>query len=262
MFETRDDKLEVFVEPEAHDESKGPRPIAHIVVQSTSYIDGSRTDSESAIAKPGTCMHYSSTLLCLVDNVMVGDLRWSITHTSLSQEEKEYRIGKARERQWRAYSLPPGVSVEEMEEIWNQLDFGGRQRQLEGTSKATSGDSKSASPAPKEEKESTFNPSYFALPSRNVEVLRALSIKGKVDMELMVERMKGQPKLIWGEPEAYVDQVELDEMPTEAEVVEASELAGEPLVKCEEAVPVDEDIRADEVAVPLTDYSHVELERR
>ena len=55
LFETRDDKLDVFVEPEAHDESKGPRPIVHIVVQSTSYIDGSRINGESAVANSGTC---------------------------------------------------------------------------------------------------------------------------------------------------------------------------------------------------------------
>lgn len=65
LFETRDDKLDVFVEPEAHDESKGPRPIAQIVVQSSSYIDGSRTDSESAVAKQGTCTWYLSTARCV-----------------------------------------------------------------------------------------------------------------------------------------------------------------------------------------------------
>lgn len=55
LFETQDDKLDVFVEPEAHDESEGPRPIVHIVVQSTSYINGGRTDSERAVASPGVC---------------------------------------------------------------------------------------------------------------------------------------------------------------------------------------------------------------
>ena len=55
LFETRDDKLDVFVEPEAHDESKGPRPIVHIIVESTSYVDGSRTESALAVANSGTC---------------------------------------------------------------------------------------------------------------------------------------------------------------------------------------------------------------
>lgn len=55
LFETQDDKLNVFVEPEAHDESKGPRPITHIVVQSTSYINGGRANSEGAVARPGIC---------------------------------------------------------------------------------------------------------------------------------------------------------------------------------------------------------------
>ena len=198
--------------------------------------------------------------------MLTGDLRWSIVHTSLSQEEKEYRLSKARERRWRAYSLPPGVSVEEMEEIWDRLDFGGKQRQVGGTSGASPGDGGLSAPSstpcsPLAEKESTFDPSYFSPPSRNVELLRELSVRGKVDMELMSERAKGRPKLVWGEPEAYIGQVEPDGVPTESEVVEATEMAGEPLVKCEEAVPLDEDIRGDEATAPWTDYGQAEEDR-
>lgn len=193
--------------------------------------------------------------------VFVGDLRWSIGHTSLSQEEKEYKLSGARERQWRAFSLPPGTSLEEMEEIWNQLDFGGKQRQPEETSDAPSGDGESASPPTQsssvEEKESTFHPSFFMAPTKNVEILRELSMRGKVDMELMSEKTKGRPKLVWGELEAYVDQVELGRSLTENKVVEASEVAGDTLVKCEEAVPVDEDIKVNEVAASVADYSQV-----
>jgi len=197
--------------------------------------------------------------------VLVGDLRWSIGHTSLSQEEKEYKLSGARERQWRAFSLPPGTSLEEMEEIWNQLDFGGKQRQPAETSDAPSGDGESASPSTPsssvEEKESTFHPSFFMAPTKNVEILRELSMRGKVDMELMSEKTKGRPKLVWGEPEAYVEQVELGGSLTENKVVEASEVAGDALVKCEEAVPVDEDIKVNEVAASVADYSQVEDKR-
>jgi len=197
--------------------------------------------------------------------VLVGDLRWSIIHTSLSQEEKERKLSGVRERQWRAFSLPPGISLEEMEEIWNQIDFGGKQRQPEETSDTLSGDGESASPCTPsssvEEKESTFHPSFFTAPSKNVEMLRELSMRGKVDMELMSEKTKGRPKLVWGEPEAYIDQVELGGSLTENEVVEASDVAGDALVKCEEVVPVDEDIKVDEVAASVADYSQVEDKR-
>src|SRR3978361_2078874 len=106
--------------------------------------------------------------------VLVGDLRWSITHRSLSQEEKVHKLSQAKERQWRAFSLPPGVSVEEMEGIWDQLDFGGkRRRQLEGTGEASSGDSGSPWPSTQPpsamEKESTFDPSFFSPPGKHVE---------------------------------------------------------------------------------------------
>jgi hypothetical protein len=191
----------------------------------------------------------------VVDDVLVvvGDLRWSITHTSFSQEEKEMKLSKARERQWRAYSLPPGVSLEEMEEIWNQLDFGGRRRRPEEDSEAPSGDGESdpSSTTRVEERESTFDPSYFSLPSKNVKLLRNLSIRGKADMELMLEQTRGRPKLIWGEPEAYVDQVGSDESVTEDELMEASEMVGDPLVKCEGAVPVD----VNEVTTSVADYT-------
>jgi hypothetical protein len=185
--------------------------------------------------------------------VVVGDLRWSITHTSLSQEEKEMKLSKARERQWRAYSLPPGVSLEEMEEIWNQLDFGGRRRRPEEASEAPSGDGESdpSSTTRVEERESTFDPSFFSLPSKNVKLLRNLSIRGKADMELMLEQTRGRPKLIWGEPEAYIDQVGSDGSVTEDELMEASEMVGDPLVKCEGAVPVD----VNEVTTSVADYT-------
>ena len=172
--------------------------------------------------------------------VLVGDLRWSITHPSLSQEEKEYKLSQARERQWRAYSLPPGVSVEEMEEIWDQLDFGGKRLLPEGTPEASSGDSET-------EKESRFDPSLFLPASNHVKGLRELSVKGKLEMELMLEKAKGRPKLIWGEAEAYIDRIGSGGMPTEAEAAEANEVAGELLVGCEEGIPAVEDTRANEV---------------
>lgn len=197
--------------------------------------------------------------------VPVGDLHWSIGHTSLSREEKEYNLSKARDRQWRAYSLPPGVSVEEMEDIWNQLDFGKR-RQVEETPKTSFGDKENAPSCapflPSEERGSTFDPSYFSPPSRNVRLLRELSMKGKIDMESMFDKAKGQPKLIWGEPEVYIDQVGLNGVPFGTEVVETGEVAGEPLVVCEEAVLVDEYFGTNEVTAPLVDCSQKAEERQ
>lgn len=183
--------------------------------------------------------------------MLVGNLHWSVTHPSLSQEEKEYRLHNARERQWRAYSLPPGVSVEEMEEIWDQIDFSGKQRLLEGTPVASPQDGGPAWVSTAMEKESTFDPSFFSPPSKHVEELRELSMKGKVEMELMLERTKGRPKLIWGEAMAYTDRIGLDEVPTEGEVVGANE-----------GIPADEDIRANEVAAPLADYGQAPKEDR
>lgn len=87
-------------------------------------------------------------------------------------------------------------------------------------------------------------------------------MKGKADMQLMMEKAKGRPKLIWGEPEAYIDQVELDRVPSGTEVVEASEVAGGPFVACEEPVLVDEDIRVNEETTLLMDYSQTEEESR
>ena len=141
-----------------------------------------------------------------------------------------------------------------MEDIWNQLDFG-KPRPLGETSKGSSGASGPPIPfLPSEEKESTFDPSFFSPPNKNVRLLRELSMKGKVDMELMSEKVKGRPKLIWGEPEAYIDQVEMNDVLSETDVVDANEVAGEPFVVCEEAVLVDEDIRTgEELANPLTE---------
>lgn len=186
----------------------------------------------------------------------IGELRWSLIHTSLSQDKKEYKLNKVKARQLRAYSLPPGVSLDGMEEIWNQIDFSGKQRLLEGTSAPSSLPSSTPSYS-LEEKESTFDPSFFIPPTASVRFLREVSERGKVDMEMMMERAKGRPKVIWGEPEAYIDQVESGGSPTESEVVEASAMGGESLVKGGDAAPVDEDIKANEITASATDYSQV-----
>lgn len=153
-----------------------------------------------------------------------------------------------------------------MEEIWDQINFSGKQRLLEGTPVASPGDGGSVSSSTLSssamERESTFDPSYFSPPSKHVEELRELSMKGKVEMELMLERAKGRPKLIWGEAEAYIDRVGSDGVPTEVEAVGANEVVGELLVGCEGGIPADEDIRANEVTVPLTDYDRAPEEDR
>lgn len=184
--------------------------------------------------------------------VLVGDLHWTITHSSLSQEEKENKLNGARERQQRPYWLPPGVSVEEMEGIWNQLDFGGKQQPEKGPV-ACPGDSSSTPFIPLEEKESTFDPSSFLVATGNILSLRKLSMKGKADMETMLEKTKGQPKLVWGEPEAY--QVGWGGVPSETEVpAEASEIAGEQFALSEETVPVGEDVTPSKVTVPSSNH--------
>lgn len=148
-----------------------------------------------------------------------------------------------------------------MEDIWNQLDFGGKQRQPEKSE--TSPDDNGRIPSSGErlplEKESTFDPSFFSHPGKNVQLLRELSVRGKADMEAMLEKTKGRPKLIWGEPEAYGEQDEIVQAPSETEMMEASEVAGEPLAMCEDAA--DEDVGT-EVTAPLTDCSQVEEGRR
>jgi hypothetical protein len=253
LFETLGDKLVVFVEPETQEEGEGQRRIVQMVVKSTSYIDGDLTDSESAVAKSGLCTCYSTgTLPRRSAYLHAGDLHWSIGHTALSQEKKEHELSKARERQWRAYYLPPGVSVKEMEGIWNDLAFGSRRRQEEASEGGSECGSPSSGPLVLlEEKQSKFDPSLFCQPSRAVKSLRKLSVQGKVDMELMLKEAKGRPKLIWGEPEAYMDQVGSDGVPSGTEVIEALKAAVESLATSEEAVIIDEDIRTEEATAPL-----------
>ena len=118
-----------------------------------------------------------------------------------------------------------------MEDIWNRVDFG-KQRGSEETPETSSGDGEHMQPSAPfirlEGKGSTFDPSLFAPPSRKVISLRALSVQGKVDLELMLEKTKGRPKLIWGETEAYTDQVEFGGASSGTKVAETSKTAGEP----------------------------------
>lgn len=99
-----------------------------------------------------------------------------------------YNLSSATDRQFRAYSLPTGVSLDDMAERWDSLNFGAE----------NPGESPKAMP---------FNRDYFRSAGRNIQQLRVLARAGKDETDKLALTMAGKRKVVWGEPGASEEEV-------------------------------------------------------
>ncbi|KDQ62374.1 hypothetical protein JAAARDRAFT_149198 [Jaapia argillacea MUCL 33604] len=148
MAETREGKgvMNVFVEPvEWNEEEQGPRPIIQLDLTSTSYLDNQEVRGPRAVSALE----------------LPWSIHWSISRSAKYEDEIRQNHIAARERQFRAWALPTGVTIEEMEERWKQMNFGGKK--------------------PEEiiEAVNDFDPTRFRDPTALVEGLRRLSREGR-----------------------------------------------------------------------------------
>jgi len=158
--------MRVWIEPAEHNEdTDGPRPIVQLDVQTTSLIEDKEVRGSTAVSS---------------DQPWV--LHWSISRSSVSDEEKRANRGAAEDRKVRAYNLPTGMDINAMRAVWDQIDYG-KKGSANGGGEIQSG----------------FDPTSFKAASSNVEKLRALSRKGKEDAERIEIRMQGRPKVILGD---------------------------------------------------------------
>lgn len=59
---------------------------------------------------------------------MSGVVHWTLTESALDEAEIRRRLEGSRDRQFRALSFPAGIeTIEEMEKVWEKIDFGGKQ---------------------------------------------------------------------------------------------------------------------------------------
>lgn len=186
--------MHVWIEPLEWDESNGPCPIAQLDVSTTSYLrdlEASGTRAISAMENP--CLSLCLITSDLTLSLLLGTLHWKISRSSLSDAEIRYNLSGATDRQFRAWSLPAGISHQQMAEHWDTLKFGPSSKDV------------------------AFKSSYVRMPSKNIQQLRDLARSGRDETERLVAKNKGKGKIVWGIPEELMVREDLETKDEEVE---------------------------------------------
>ncbi|KIK93091.1 hypothetical protein PAXRUDRAFT_534427 [Paxillus rubicundulus Ve08.2h10] len=201
-FETRErsQQLNVWIEPAEWDEqAEGkPCPIAQLDIQVASFLQG-----ESEAVKGATAVADDRGWL----------LHWRICQSALDAADVRANLGNAQSRQFRVLSFPAGIeTMEEMEERWESLNFGGRRLEPMKTPtlqdlvvpaedrvevKGVGKGMETASPDPRvQSSSSAFQSMGFRPANRGIEMLRQLALEGRD--ETRRKQAEGREKVVWG----------------------------------------------------------------
>jgi hypothetical protein len=120
-------------------------------------------------------LNHADTLITLS-----GIVHWSISRSSLSDSEIRHNLSGAKDRQFRAWSLPAGVDYDEMPKRWKNFKFGSKNLE--------------------------YKSSYFRQPSKNIEQLRQLARAGRYETQRLAIENAGKSKVVWGVPELMEDE--------------------------------------------------------
>jgi hypothetical protein len=137
---------------------------------------------------PPLTLLVRSLFFCILSNnltlhlISVGTLHWKISKSSLSNSEIQYNLSGAKDRQFRAWSLPAGVSYEQMAEHWDTLKFGPSSKDV------------------------AYKSSYVRAPGKNIEQLRELARSGRDETQRLMAENAGKGKIVWGVPEELAAQ--------------------------------------------------------
>ena len=178
--------MNIFIEPANWDtEANGPKPIAQLDVVTNSYLEGASVRGARAVSESESPCWFQCFFPCWRELIFFeGTLHWAISTSSLTAEQIRDNLAAAKERQFRAWCLPTGVSLREMSERWQALDFGGKRGE--------------------EARETAFDPSYFRKPNRQLQELRALARAGRDETEALMA--EGRKKVVWGEPHGAAEE--------------------------------------------------------
>ncbi|KAF7422635.1 hypothetical protein PC9H_010791 [Pleurotus ostreatus] len=228
-FETLEGKgrMDIWVQPldaEGSAESQKTAPMKQIQVTATNYLDELRTRGPKAVEAPKDS-DWS--------------IYWTISTLADNQPDILKRYQAAKDRQYRDFLLPSGATLENIEELWDKLDFrkATAPSTLDSTSPAASPDavvSTTSDSVPEQdggEKHSpTINPDNFRSPDKRIEFLRSVARSGREHTEAVADQRKGMPRLVWGEGEPWVDEHGVFDEPVESESEQAE-------VAMSEAIP-------------------------
>jgi hypothetical protein len=107
----------------------------------------------------------------------IGTLLWSVSKSTLDQQLIRKNLVATRERSSFPLFLPTGVSIQEMEKVWHDLQFN-----------------------PAAPTEVPFKAKLFRPAPRSIQLLRRLSQQGRDYLERAMCEQKDKPKLVWGLP--------------------------------------------------------------
>ncbi|KAJ7780564.1 mitochondrial protein Pet127-domain-containing protein [Mycena maculata] len=167
-------ELNVWVQPAEWSltDDEVDAPIRQLTIRAQSFLDESPVNGARAI-------NSSSS--------MPWTLHWSLSHLSANQEEIRKNLAQCMERKFRAYSLPTGVSFEDLPQYWSGLNFGGEPKPEEP---------ESADP----QLPADFDWGKFRMPNERVQILRDLARSGREFSEMMERAEAGKRKVVLGEP--------------------------------------------------------------
>ncbi|KAJ6512204.1 mitochondrial protein Pet127-domain-containing protein [Mycena vitilis] len=167
-------------------------PMRQLSVRVQSFLNESPVNGARAISSSST---------------MPWTLHWSLSHLSDNQEQIRKSFAKCMERKFRAWSLPTGVSFEDLPQYWSDLNFGSAPKEQEEQEEQESAADEPVVPP-------DFNYSKFRLPDERVQTLRDLARSGREFSEMMERQEAGRKKIVLGEP-FDISDVEIEGYKTE-----------------------------------------------
>ncbi|KAJ7459785.1 RNA processing-related protein, mitochondrial RNA degradation [Mycena latifolia] len=176
-FECEEDSKELNVWVQPADWSPTDRepepPIRQLSIRAQNFLNDSPVTGSRAI-------NSSST--------MPWTLHWSLSHLSDNQDEIRRNWAKCMERKFRAYSLPTGVSFEDLPQFWSDLNFGSTPKPADTET------------ADDPELPADFDYGKFRRPDGRIQVLRDLARSGREFSEMLERAEAGKKKVVLGEP--------------------------------------------------------------
>ncbi|KAJ8519016.1 hypothetical protein ONZ45_g3987 [Pleurotus djamor] len=187
-------EMNIWVQPLAEDTtgegeattegaSKSAGPIKQLTVTASNYVSSVPTKGPAAVNAPS-------------------DADWSIywTISTLSKDEESIHRAyeKSQDRQFRELLLPTGVAFKNAEEFWESVNF--RRRTVEDAD----------SEAGKEDAETSASLPTFRKAGKHIKILRSMARAGKEHTDMMEEKRKGMPRIVWGEEAPWVDPEETE----------------------------------------------------
>lgn len=132
-----------------------------------------------------------------------GTVHYKLFKSSMSQDKLRARRQVVLDKALSYYSLPAGVTMEQAEEHWHAINYGGN---------ATT--------------RGKFRRSIFKRPDARTKELRKLAKQGRDDTAKFMKERRGKPQIVWGEPEVFEEAEEGEESAQEEREEQSADVEG------------------------------------